>query len=327
VDEMVGRVDMLEVDNKNRHWKTKDLDLSAILYRPELPIRFAQRKTEEQKNQTINVLDRKLIEAATSALEKGEKFKDTYTVRNTDRSLGTMVSGEVTRRYGDKGLPPDTIDMTFVGTAGQSFGAFAAPGITLRLLGDANDYVGKGLSGGKIIIAPHKASSLKADENIIAGNTLLYGATSGEAYISGNAGERFAVRNSGAIAVVEGVGDHGCEYMTGGRIVILGKTGRNFGAGMSGGIAYILDEQEDFSAKCNFEMIELEPLQEDDIPFLKDLIENHVRYTSSQKGRNILANWDVYSSKFVRIINPQYREIIEKSRNTTTDSLVVNYNG
>jgi len=269
----------------------------------------------------------KLTEAARPAIEKGEKVTGIFEVKNTDRTIGAMLSGEVTKHYGSKGLPDDTIDFTFMGTAGQSFGAFAAPGMTLRLFGDANDYVGKGLSGGKIILAPSTSSSLMSDENIIAGNTLLYGATSGEAYISGRVGERFAVRNSGAIAVVEGVGDHGCEYMTGGRVVIIGETGRNFGAGMSGGIAYVLDEQQDFNTKCNFEMVELERLKQKDILFVRKAIENHVRYTNSPKGKKILDHWDDYSLKFARVISPQYREITEKPEEKTFASLVVKSNG
>ncbi len=327
VDEMVGRVDMLEVNEKNRHWKTENLNLSAVLYRPELPTRFAVRKTEEQKNQTMHVLDKKLIEAATPALESGKKIQAAFEVRNTDRSLGAMLSGEVTKRYGSEGLPEDTIDLTFAGTAGQSFGAFAAPGVTLRLYGDANDYVGKGLSGGKLIIAPGRHSTLAAEENIIAGNTLLYGATSGQAFISGRAGERFAVRNSGASAVVEGIGEHGCEYMTGGRIVILGETGRNFGAGMSGGIAYIFDEKDELSAKCNFEMIELEPLAEQDLRLVRSMIEDHVENTGSPKGKRILADWTKYAARFVRAVSPQYRAVMEGTAQKTIDSLVVNYNG
>lgn len=316
-DEMVGRVDLLEINEKNRHWKTKDLKLDAILYRPELPARFGQRKTEELKNKAIGTLAKKLVETAWPAVEKGKKTEGVFTVKNTDRTIGALLSGEVTKHWGSAGLPEDTIDFTFLGTVGQSFGAFAVPGVTLRLFGDANDYVGKGLSGGKIIVAPHKTSYLISDENIIAGNTLLYGATSGEAYISGRVGERFAVRNSGAIAVVEGVGDHGCEYMTGGRIVVLGSTGRNFGAGMSGGIAYIFDEQDDFSTRCNFEMVEMEQLREWDISFLRKAVERHVQYTNSAKGKRILDNWEENVAKFVRLISPQYREIIEKTRKTT----------
>ncbi|MEL7567132.1 MAG: glutamate synthase large subunit [Dehalobacterium sp.] len=325
-DEMIGRVDVLEVNEKNRHWKTKNLNLDAILYRPELPARFGQRKTEKQSNKSISALAKKLVEVAHLSVEKGEKTEGVFNVKNTDRTIGTLLSGEVTKHWGSKGLPEDTIDFTFIGTAGQSFGAFAAPGMTLRLFGDANDYVGKGLSGGKIILAPHKTSSLISDENIIAGNTLLYGATSGEAFISGQVGERFAVRNSGAFAVVEGVGDHGCEYMTGGRIVILGTAGRNFGAGMSGGVAYIFDEQDDFSTKCNFEMIEMEKLQEGDISFLGKAVARHVQYTNSAKGRRILDNWEENVTKFVRIISPQYRAIIEKTRGNA-DSQEVNSRG
>jgi len=322
-NEMVGRVDVLEVDEENRHWKTKNLNLDAILYRPELPARFGQRKTEKQDNKAIGDLAKKLVETARLSVEKGNKTEGMFNVKNTDRTIGALLSGEVTKRWGSAGLPEDTIDFTFIGTAGQSFGAFAVPGVTLRLFGDANDYVGKGLSGGKIILAPHKTSSLVSDENIIAGNTLLYGATSGEVYISGRVGERFAVRNSGALAVVEGVGDHGCEYMTGGRIVILGSTGRNFGAGMSGGIAYIFDEQDDFSTKCNFEMIEMEQLQEGDVSFLRKAVERHVQYTNSVKGKKILNNWEESAAKFVRIISPQYREIIKKTRETAKSQGVI----
>ncbi|MFZ5967781.1 MAG: glutamate synthase large subunit [Bacillota bacterium] len=325
MDEMIGRTDTLEVDRKNRHWKTKDLDVNAILYRPELPIRFGQRKMEEQKDQTMDVLDRKLIETAKPALEKGKKIDGLFEIKNIDRTVGAMLSGEVTNRYGKEGLAEDTIDFTFIGTSGQSFGAFAVNGVTLRLYGDANDYLGKGLSGGKLIVTPNEKSTLSASENIIAGNTLLYGATSGETYICGRVGERFAVRNSGAIAVVEGVGDHGCEYMTGGRVVILGETGRNFGAGMSGGIAYVLDEQDSLQGKCNFEMIEIEPLKEEDIQLVRKLVENHVRYTNSSKGQEILNNWNDYIHKFVRVISPQYREIIEKSEAVAIDSWEVKF--
>lgn len=323
MNEMVGRVDMLEINEDNKHWKTKNLDLSSILYRPELPKRFGKRKTVEQEDQTANVIDKKLIQIAQSSLKSGEKVSKSLEIKNTDRSVGAMLSGEITKKYGKKGLIEDTIDFTFVGTAGQSFGAFAVSGLTLRLKGDANDYLGKGLSGGKIIVTPHQESPLEAEKNIIAGNTLLYGSTSGKVYINGQVGERFAVRNSGAIAVVEGIGDHGCEYMTGGRIVILGETGRNFGAGMSGGIAYVLDEQDSFSPKCNFEMIEIDELKPNDISTVKGLIENHVKYTGSSKAKKILDSWDQYIDKFVKVINPKYREIIECSKENYVDSLEV----
>ncbi len=324
IDEMVGRIDMLEVNEDNSHWKTKNLDLSSILYKPELPSRFGQRKTIEQEDQTSNVLDRRLIKVAQRALDKGEKISQSFKIKNTDRALGSMLSGEVTKRYGKLGLPEDTIDFTFLGTCGQSFGAFAVSGITLSLKGDANDYLGKGLSGGKIIVTPHEKSTLIAEENIIAGNTLLYGATSGEVYINGRVGERFAVRNSGAITIVEGIGDHGCEYMTGGRVVILGETGRNFGAGMSGGIAYVLDDYESFSSKCNFEMVEIEELKEIDIEFVKTMIEKHVKYTGSLKGKRILDSWGFYVDKFIRVISPKYREIIEGLEKMSLNRLEVN---
>ncbi|WP_432402036.1 glutamate synthase large subunit [Wukongibacter sp. M2B1] len=327
MDEMVGRVDILHTNESNRHWKTKDLDLSSILYSPELPRRFGQRKTIEQKDQTADVLDKKLIKIANPALKTGEKINSSYDIKNTDRSVGAMLSGKVTEVWGGKGLPQDTIDFTFEGTAGQSFGAFLVSGVTLRLKGDANDYLGKGLSGGKIIVAPHESSTLEASENIVAGNTLLYGATSGEAYICGKVGERFAVRNSGAIAVVEGVGDHGCEYMTDGRVVILGETGRNFGAGMSGGIVYIYDEHDSFNLKCNFEMVEIDGLQEEDNKFLRKLIMKHVIYTQSEKATKILDNWEVNKDKFIRVINPKYRVIMQDSTEIYIDSLEARYIG
>lgn len=310
-DELVGRVDLLEVNDNNRNWKTKDLDLESILYNPELPGRFGLRKTQDQDDVTKDIMDLKMIESAKASIEKGEKVKETFEINNVNRTVGAMLSGKVTKKWGGEGLPEDTIDYTFMGTAGQSFGAFLAPGITLRLFGDANDYLGKSLSGGKIIVTTHSKSSIVPHENIIVGNTLLYGATSGEVYIAGKAGERFAVRNSGAVAVVEGVGDHGCEYMTGGRVVILGETGKNFAAGMSGGIAYILEDIEKFSAKCNFELVNTDTLSDNDKKTLKDLIKKHVEYTDSPKGKEILENWKTYESKFIKVINPQYKAIVE----------------
>jgi len=313
LNDMVGRVDLLEVDNNNRTWKTKDVDLSSILYKPELPSRFGHRKTENQADQTIGVLDRKLIDLAKESLLTRDAVVIEKEVRNIDRSVGTMLSGKIVEIHGKEGLSDDTITIHLNGTAGQSFGAFLAPGVTLDLKGDANDYLGKGLSGGKIIVSPHEYASIEAGNNIIAGNTLLYGATRGQAYISGIAGERFAVRNSGATAVVEGIGDHGCEYMTGGRIVILGKTGRNFGAGMSGGIAFVYDEDNQFSARCNYELIEVESLNEEDLSFVKSQIEIHAKYTQSAKARTILENWAEQSSRFKKAISPKYREIIKEA--------------
>ena len=311
-EELIGRVDLLETNECNSNWKTKCLDLEAILYNPELPARFSLRKTQNQEDVTKDVLDRKILEgSAENALRKGEKICETYKIKNTDRAVGAMLSGKVIEHYGKEGLPEDTMDLSFIGTAGQSFGAFLAPGITLRLFGDANDYLGKSLSGGKILITVNEKSSLTSDENIIVGNTLLYGATSGEVYIAGQAGERFAVRNSGASAVVEGIGDHGCEYMTGGCVVIIGKIGKNFAAGMSGGVAYILDEEETFSSKCNFEMVSTDHMNDDDVKVLKDMLKKHVAYTNSPKGKRLLDNWEKYECKFKKVINLQYKKIIK----------------
>lgn len=310
-DEMVGRVDMLEVNENNKHWKTRNLDLQSVLYNPELPERFGYRKTHNQEDVTIGILDRQMIRVAEPALSQGEKVTHTFKISNRDRATGTMLSGKIAELLGNEGLPKDTIDFTYIGTAGQSFGAFLVPGVTLRLFGEANDYLGKALSGGKIIVTTHEKSTLEQKDNIIVGNTLLYGATSGEAYIAGQAGERFCVRNSGVTAVVEGVGDHGCEYMTGGQVAVLGATGKNFAAGMSGGIAYVLDEKDDFSMKCNLEMVNIEPLNENDKEALKSLIEKHVEYTQSTKGKRILQKWDEYAGQFVKVINPQYKKIIE----------------
>jgi len=234
-------------------------------------------------------------------------------IRNCNRTAGAMLSAEISKRYGSKGLPPDTVNVKFTGVAGQSFGAFLAPGVTFELEGDANDYVGKGLSGGKIIVYPSKSASFRPHFNIITGNVNLFGATSGEVYIQGMAGERFAVRNSGAIAVVEGVGDHACEYMTGGRVVVLGRTGVNFGAGMSGGVAYVLDENQLFDTKCNLEMVDLEPVrEEDDKRLLQTLIANHARYTGSVFAGQILKDWANMCPLFVKVMPIDYRRALER---------------
>jgi len=233
-------------------------------------------------------------------------------IKNTNRSFGTMLSGEIAQRYGDMGLPEDTIKIFLEGSAGQSFGAFAAKGLTMRLEGEANDYLGKGLSGGKIILIPPAKAVFNPSENIIAGNTLLYGATSGEAYISGGVGQRFCVRNSGATAVVEGIGDHGCEYMTGGTVVILGKTGNNFGAGMSGGVAYVLDSEGDFEERCNEEMVGIENLTgTKDSKLVKELIERHYQYTNSRRAKDILDNWNTYAKLFLKVCSPHYQKHLE----------------
>jgi glutamate synthase (NADPH) large chain len=310
VDEMVGRTDRLEVDTAIGHWKTRGLDFSRLLTMPTAgPLRCTSRQTHDFSKS----LDPALIEQAASALDGKTKVRLSMPIRNCNRTAGAMLSAEVSKRYGSKGLPPDTINVKFTGVAGQSFGAFLAPGITFELEGDANDYVGKGLSGGKIIIYPSKAAGFRPHYNIITGNVNLFGATGGEAYIQGMAGERFAVRNSGAIAVVEGVGDHGCEYMTGGRVVVLGRTGVNFAAGMSGGIAYVLDENQLFDTRCNLEMVDLEPVAGDeDKLFLRTLIENHARYTGSAFARQILGDWENHYHLFVKVLPIDYRRALDR---------------
>lgn len=312
MDEMIGRVDVLYT-RQGSGIKLNNCDLSPILYRPELPSRIACKCVTSQMHDTGNVLDRKLIEASKAALEKGIKVVHTLSIKNTDRSFGTMLSGEIAQRYGDKGLPEDTISIFLEGSAGQSFGAFAAPGLTLKLSGEANDYLGKGLSGGKIVLVPPAGAAYDPGESTIAGNTLLYGATSGEAYILGKAGQRFCVRNSGATAVVEGIGDHGCEYMTGGTVVILGSTGNNFGAGMSGGVAYVLDEKGGFIDRCNGETVDIESLSASkDIKLVKDIIERHYKYTGSIKAKKILEQWNTYSKLFLKVCSPIYKKHLER---------------
>jgi glutamate synthase (NADPH/NADH) large chain len=313
LDKIVGRVDLLEQKESHKE-KIKHLDLSSILYRPELPSRIAGKCLIKQQHEIDSVLDRKLIEDAGKSLEKGQPTEHFYEIRNTDRSFGTMLSGEIAKLYGDAGLPEDSIKVNLEGSAGQSFGAFAARGLTLSLQGDANDYLGKGLCGGKIIVAPPKASSFDSDKNIIAGNTLLYGATSGEAYISGRVGQRFCIRNSGATAVVEGVGNHGCEYMTGGIVVVLGSIGKNFGAGMSGGIAYIFDEDGNSKDNCNTEMIQAVKLENPkDIDCVRELIKRHYEYTGSLKAKMILDRWEFYSGKFLKVCSPAYQKQLEQA--------------
>lgn len=313
IDELIGRVDLLEVKDLKKD-KLKGLDLSAVLYRPELPSRIIGKRVMAQDHSINDVLDRDLIDLSQDALEKGNKVCGTFKVKNTYRAIGAMLSGEIAKAYGDKGLPEDTITLNFQGSAGQSFGAFAVKGLKMLLQGEANDYLGKGLSGGKIIVVPSKESDFIPHENTITGNTLLYGATSGEVYIQGMAGERFCVRNSGATAVVEGVGDHGCEYMTGGTVVILGKVGRNFGAGMSGGIAYVLDESRDFESKCNKQIVQIKPLEGTDIEALKKLLNAHYEYTESSKAKAILDNFNSYEKKFLKVTTPIYEESLAKRK-------------
>lgn len=315
LDEIIGRSDLLDVRRAVDHWKAQGLDLSAILYRPQVEPSVPTRCVTRQDHGLERALDNELIRCAEPALERGERVVLDFPIRNVNRTVGTMLGSELTRRYGHTGLPDDTIDITFHGSAGQSFGAFLPAGITLRLEGDANDYIGKGLSGGKIIVYPPRDASFVPEENIVIGNVALYGATSGAAFFRGVAGERFMVRNSGAVAVVEGTGDHGCEYMTGGRAVIIGRTGRNFAAGMSGGIAYVLDENCDFHTRCNLEMVALEPLEEpEDLDLVKGLLERHVEYTGSTVASRLLEDWPAAARKFVKVMPVDYRRVLEQQR-------------
>jgi glutamate synthase (ferredoxin) len=313
IEEMVGRSDRLEMRKAVEHWKARNLDFSRILHQPTVPRHYGRTCTVEQDHDLESSLDAtQLLPLAAPALEHGTPVSAALPIRNINRVVGTMLGSEVTRRYGPAGLPDGTIDLTFHGSAGQSFGAWVPKGMTLTLVGDANDYLGKGLSGGRIILRPAADARFKAEENIITGNVAFYGATSGEAYIRGIAGERFAVRNSGVTAVVEGTGDHGCEYMTGGRVVVLGRTGRNFAAGMSGGLAWVFDEAGDFAGRVNMEMVALGPIDDDaEREELRQLIERHVRHTDSAVGIRILADWEALSRRFVAVIPNDYRRVLE----------------
>jgi len=310
-DEMVGRVALLAARQAVDHWKAKGLDFSAVLYNPPAPSRIARRCVQAQDHGLHQALDYKLIDHARDALESRSPIEIRLPIRNVHRTVGAMLSGEIARRYGSAGLADGTIKFQFNGSAGQSFGAFLAKGVTLELEGDANDYVGKGLSGGRLIVYPPRASAFLPEENILIGNVALYGATSGEGFFNGRAGERFAVRNSGATAVVEGLGDHGCEYMTRGLVVVLGKCGRNFAAGMSGGLAYVLDEKGDFGEKrCNRGGVDLEPVPDEDAGALFDLIARHVEFTGSPRGKWVLENWDQMLPKFIKIFPHEYRRVL-----------------
>jgi glutamate synthase (NADPH/NADH) large chain len=311
INEMIGQVDCLRVRENITHWKYSTLDLSPILYKQEIAEEVGLYKQEEQDHGLSNVLDWKLLEAAKPALENQQPIKSTFNIKNTDRTVGTILSNELTKIYKSKGLPHNTIHFKFNGTAGQSFGAFTNKGITLELEGDANDYFGKGLSGAKLIVYPSKQATIIPEENIIVGNVALYGATSGEAFIRGKAGERFAVRNSGANAVVEGVGDHGCEYMTGGRVVILGETGRNFAAGMSGGIAYIYDVKETFTNNCNKEMVDLDEVNENDVEELKAILEKHYQLTESNVAKFILSDFQNQLKNFIKVFPIDYKKVLQ----------------
>jgi glutamate synthase (ferredoxin) len=323
VDEMIGRTDKLEPRKAVEHWKAKHVDLSALLYQPQVPQEVGRRCTVAQDHGLKDTLDQQvLLDLCRPAIERGERVQADLPIRNIHRVVGTQVGSEVTRRYGLEGLPLDTIMLRFHGSAGQSFGAFIPRGVTLELEGDSNDYIGKGLSGGKIVVYPPVGSTFAPEENIIIGNVAFYGATSGEAYIRGVAGERFCVRNSGMTAVVEGVGDHGCEYMTGGRVVVLGRTGRNFAAGMSGGIAYVIDWKGDFRRKCNPEMVDLDPLEDPaDVAELKEMIQTHAELTGSLLAYRVLSNWDDMQARFVKVMPKDYKRMLEAFQQVEADGL------
>ncbi|OFX53932.1 MAG: glutamate synthase subunit alpha [Bacteroidetes bacterium GWB2_41_8] len=312
-EEIVGRADLLEQNNEVLNWKMKKMDFSKIIYMPEEAKHHDIHNTFPNIKSVEDHLDHTLIREANKAIKSKEKVWLSHTITNVDRTVGAMLSGEISRRYGEEGLPNNTIMANFTGTAGQSFGAFLVKGLSFRLEGDSNDYIGKGLSGGRIIVVPPVGTTFNPEENIIVGNTSFYGATSGEAYIRGVAGERFCVRNSGAKTVIEGSGDHCCEYMTGGRVVVLGTTGRNFAAGMSGGIAYVLDEEGNFEYFCNKGLVELGPVEDKaDIVELQDMINKHLLYTQSTMAAKILTNWDEYLPKFVKVIPFEYKKVLEE---------------
>ncbi len=312
VDEMVGQSQKINMEDAVKNYKTKGINLSKILYKPNVPENTPLKNNTKQDHNLENVLDFTILKEAKLAIEKKVKMSLSYEIKNTDRTVGTIVSNEISKLYGAKGLPKDTLEINFKGAAGQSFGAFGAHGLTLTVSGNTNDYFGKGLSGSKIIVKVPKEASFKSEENVITGNVALYGATAGEAYINGIAGERFCVRNSGAIAVVEGVGDHGCEYMTGGTAIILGDIGRNFAAGMSGGVAYIYKSKKFDKRNFNSEMIEFEDPSNQDLDLVKKLIENHFTYTSSKIAERFLNNWDKESKNFVKIMPTEYKLALEK---------------
>jgi len=336
-NDLIGRADLLNMKKGIEHWKARGLDYSRIFHLPDVPAKVSRRHTETQDHGLDKALDNELIRLAEPALERGERVSIDLPVRNINRTVGASLSGAVARKYGHQGLPEDTIHIRLTGTAGQSFGAFLSRGVSLELVGEGNDYVGKGLSGGRIVVRPQAEFRGVTCENIIVGNTVMYGATEGESFFAGVGGERFCVRNSGGTAVVEGVGDHGCEYMTGGTVVVLGQTGRNFAAGMSGGVAYVLDETGDFEQRCNMAQVALEPVPEEiearkgsesgdeleshgrvdidhlemaDEYILKSLIERHVRFTASPRGREILDNWASYRGRFVKVMPNEYRRVL-----------------
>ncbi len=312
VEEMIGRTELLDMEDAIEHWKARHVDLTSVLTTPDLPAETPRRRTRHQVPVLNDALDWELVRNCAPAIERSQPVKlGPVLIRNVNRTVGGILSGEIARKHGVEGLPEGTIEISFSGSAGQSFAAWLAPGVTFSLRGETNDYAGKGLSGGVVAVSPPKGASFRAEENMIVGNTVLYGATAGRAFFRGLAGERFAVRNSGAHAVVEGVGDHGCEYMTGGRVVVLGRTGRNFAAGMSGGVAYVFDKDRGFESRCNLELVDLEELTDDDSLEVQALIKEHVARTGSLVARNVLASWDKgYRERFVKVMPRDYKRVL-----------------
>jgi glutamate synthase (NADPH) large chain len=320
IDEMVGQSDVLEVRPGIDHWKLKTLDLSPILYKEPADNTGIYCSTSQDHGLEA-ALDWTLLDLAKPALDDGIAIYGEFEILNTNRSVGAILSNEISKIYGGQGLPEGTINYKFRGSAGQSFGVFAAKGLKFELEGEANDYFGKGLSGAQLIVYPDRTSAFVPEENMIIGNVAFYGATAGEAYIRGMAGERFCVRNSGVKAVVEGIGDHGCEYMTGGIAVILGKTGRNFAAGMSGGIAYVYDAENKFSDYCNRELVEFDPMEEEDKITLKELVGNHFEYTGSSVAKEILDHWNTALEKFIKVMPRDYKRVLQ-ARKTKLEEVI-----
>jgi glutamate synthase (NADPH/NADH) large chain len=315
LEEAIGQAEYLDVSGAVGHWKTAGLDLTPILHVPELPEDTVRHQATSQDHGLERALDQKLIVEAEAALAYGTPVRITTPIRNVNRTVGTLLGFEVTRRYGGAGLPDDTIAIDLAGSAGNSFGAFVPPGISLRLTGDANDYVGKGLSGGRIVIRPPDDSPFIAENQVIAGNVVLYGATGGEVFLRGLVGERFCVRNSGALAVVEGVGDHACEYMTAGRAVILGPTGRNFAAGMSGGMAFVYDPTGAFPRRVNQDMVRVEDPDTDDVEWLNKVVERHREETGSEVAERLLSGWSDSVSSFVKVMPMDFKRVLEAAAN------------
>jgi glutamate synthase (NADPH/NADH) large chain len=314
MDEAIGRVDLLEADGAIEHWKAAGLDLSSVLAVPDVPEDMDRHQTKLQDHSLEKALDHQFLSQCAAVLDGGEPVSVSLPISNVDRTVGTLLGSEISRRFGAAGLPDGSITLTFTGSAGQSFGAFVPRGVTMRLFGDANDYFGKGLSGGRLVVRPPEGSVFAAEEQIIAGNVILYGATAGEVFIRGQVGERFCVRNSGAMAVVEGVGDHGCEYMTGGRVVVLGPTGRNFAAGMSGGMAFVYDPTRTFGQRVNMDMVDVEPLEEEDATFVRALVERHLDETGSVVAAGLLEGWETEVLEFVKVMPRDYRRILEVTK-------------